>query len=112
MSRRTEERLADLCRALARALSYRPWLDDEDTTFAAMAFDAIEHNLAVAGEALKGVPDGELVNAGDFPWPRIRGLRDVVVHEYFRIDAARIRRILDDDVEPLLQAVRSHLDLQ
>ncbi len=36
------------------------------------------------------------------PWPSIAGLRNVVVHEYFRVNPDMIRDIVDNQLAPLL----------
>ncbi len=36
------------------------------------------------------------------PWSSIAGLRNVVVHEYFRVDPDMIRDIVDTQLAPLL----------
>lgn len=48
--------------------------------------DAILRNLAVIGEAVKALPEESIAAMPEVPWASIAGLRNVVVHEYFRID--------------------------
>jgi uncharacterized protein with HEPN domain len=45
------------------------------------------------------------------PWHSIAGLRNVVVHEYFRIETPVIVDVLDSEIEPLAIAIRAHLDV-
>jgi len=42
-----------------------------------------------------------VTGAIDQPWPSIRGLRNVVVHEYFAVDTAAIVDIIDNSLAPL-----------
>jgi len=60
-----------------------------------MAFDAILHNLAVIGEAVRVLPDAMTSSRSQIPWTSIAGLRNIVVHEYFRIDHELIVDIVD-----------------
>jgi uncharacterized protein with HEPN domain len=39
------------------------------------------------------------------PWSSIAGLRNVVVHEYFRVDPDLIRDIVDNQLSTLLRVV-------
>jgi len=39
------------------------------------------------------------------PWKDVMGMRDVIAHHYFEIDADEVLRIIDNDVRPLLTAV-------
>ncbi|WP_244259233.1 HepT-like ribonuclease domain-containing protein [Rathayibacter sp. VKM Ac-2759] len=55
------------------------------------------------------LPDAELTSFADVPWASIAGLRNVIVHEYFRIQPALIVEILDDELAPLAGALRDRL---
>ncbi|MHC2185027.1 uncharacterized protein with HEPN domain [Rathayibacter agropyri] len=72
-----------------------------------MALDAVLRNLAVIGEAVRALPDPELNALADVPWPAIAGLRNIIVHEYFRIQPALIMEILDEELLPLAIALRA-----
>lgn len=103
MTRSLEERLNDIQAAVTRCFAYRSALDSDDTRL--MAFDAILRNLGVIGEAVKSLPDDFTAHHPDVPWPAIAGLRNVIVHEYFRIDTAVITDILDNHLSALESAV-------
>lgn len=105
MSREPGERLGDINAAIRRCNDYRRELDAGDSTLAAMAFDAILRNLGVIGEAVKSLPDDFTSQHPEVPWPAIAGLRNVIVHEYFRIDAAVITDILDNHLPALEEAI-------
>lgn len=42
----------------------------------------------------------------DVPWAAIAGLRNIVVHEYFRVDPDLILDILEDQLSPLAERLR------
>ena len=105
MSRSGDERLDDIEAAITRCFNYRSALDSDDTHL--MAFDAILRNLGVIGEAAKSLPDGFTSQHPDVPWPAIAGLRNVIVHEYFRIDTPMIIDILDNHLSRLERAIAS-----
>ncbi len=48
--------------------------------------DAVVRNLEVIGEAAKKLPETVRRQIGDLDWPRIAGLRDVLIHDYFAVD--------------------------
>ena len=70
-----------------------------------MAYDAVLRNLAVVGEAVKSLPDDFKHEHEDIPWASIAGLRNVVVHEYFRVNPEMIRDIVDNQLAPLLNDI-------
>ncbi|GAA5037283.1 DUF86 domain-containing protein [Microbacterium fluvii] len=108
MSRSSDERFADILAAIERCLGYRRFLDGADPLIARMAYDAVLRNLAVIGEAVRALPDDDLASMADVPWVSIAGLRNVVVHEYFRVQPALVVEILDDELVPLAAAIRAH----
>jgi len=70
-----------------------------------MAYDAILRNLAVIGEAVKALPEDLKREHAGTPWPSIAGLRNVVVHEYFRVNPDLIRDIVDNDLATMLDGL-------
>lgn len=44
----------------------------------------------------------------DVPWASIAGLRNIVVHEYFRVNPDLILDIVDRELVHLADAIRSH----
>lgn len=68
--------------------------------------DAVLWNLTVLGEAVRGVP-ADLQDAHpEVPWARMRGLRNLLVHEYFGIDDRIVWATVTHNVLPLLDPVR------
>lgn len=108
MSRSDEQRLDDIRRAVERCLTYRSHLDSPE--LGEMAYDAVLRNLAVIGEAVKALPADLKATHPDVAWPAIAGLRNVVIHEYFRVNRDAIRDILDNQLTPLTQALASASD--
>jgi len=96
--------------ALERCVRFRPHLDSGDGVVAEMAFDAVLRNLAVAGEAARPLSEQTRGLFETVPWHSIAGLRNVVVHEYFRIEADVIRDLVDSEVVSLAAAIRRHLE--
>lgn len=74
-----------------------------------MALDAVLRNLAVIGEAARALTPSEKAFSEDVPWAAISGLRNILVHEYFRIDTGLILDILDHELSALEAAIRGHL---
>ena len=72
-----------------------------------MAYDAVLRNLAVIGEAVRALPGDFKARRPETPWASIAGLRNVVVHEYFRVNLDLIRDILDNDLTALAEVLRS-----
>lgn len=69
--------------------------------------DAVARNLEVIGEAVRQLPDGFKNTHPDIPWSQIGGMRNRIVHEYFRLDMKIIWQIVHEDLPDLGGAPRS-----
>jgi uncharacterized protein with HEPN domain len=103
MTRTERERFADILAAIQRCQDYAAHLDSDE--FGAMAYDAVLRNLAVIGEAVRALPVDTRNAMPDIPWPAIAGLRNIVIHEYFRIDKALVRDLVDNQLAVLAEAM-------
>lgn len=84
-------------------------MESSDATTASMAYDAVLRNLAVIGEAVKSLPDDLIALSTETPWTSIAGLRNIVVHEYFRVNRDLIEQIVDNELTELAGTIRNHL---
>ncbi len=96
MTREADERVRDILTAIERCFGYRDYLDSADHS--AMAYDAVLRNLAVIGEAVRAMPGEFKAERPLTPWASIAGLRNIVIHEYFRVNLDLIRDIVDNDL--------------
>lgn len=66
--------------------------------------------LIAIGESLKGfdkVTEKKiLITYPQIPWSNVMGVRDIIAHHYFNIDAEEIFGIVHDELPSLLEAVR------
>jgi uncharacterized protein with HEPN domain len=104
VTRSDQERFADVVAAIHRCHDYAPYLRSDE--FASMAYDAVLRNLAVIGEAVRSLPKETRDAMPDVPWPAIAGLRNIVVHEYFRVNPDLILDIVDHQLAPLADRLR------
>ncbi|WP_228266434.1 HepT-like ribonuclease domain-containing protein [Ornithinimicrobium ciconiae] len=82
----------------------KPQLQSDE--FAPMAYDAVLRNLAVIGEAVRSLPSETRDRMPDVPWAAIAGLRNIVVHEYFRVNPDLILDLRDHQLAPLAERLR------
>ena len=60
----------------------------------------------VIGEAVTHVPADVRSRYPDIRWDSIRGLRNILAHEYFGVDFDLIWRTVTRDLEPLAESLR------
>jgi uncharacterized protein with HEPN domain len=66
-----------------------------------MMVGAVLHYLQVIGEATKRVPEAIRAKYPDVEWRKITGLRDVLAHQYFVVDLARIWDVVQNKLPAL-----------
>lgn len=80
------------------------------SSFGMEKLDATCMLLIAIGESLKGfdkVTNKQILSKDkSIPWNDIMGVRDIIAHHYFDIDAEEIFNIIKYDLEPLLYAIR------
>ncbi|MEO0407746.1 MAG: DUF86 domain-containing protein [Cyanobacteria bacterium P01_A01_bin.135] len=64
---------------------------------------AVLYNLAVIGEAVRGIPLEVQASNPDIPWEDMRGMRNIVIHEYFQVSTIIVWQTVREDL-PLLKA--------
>jgi uncharacterized protein with HEPN domain len=71
--------------------------------------DAVIRNFEIIGEATKRLsPD--LTNAyPEIAWKQIAGLRDILIHDYLKVNLNRIWGIIEQDLPHLKQVIESLL---
>ena len=72
--------------------------------------DSVIRRLEIIGEAVKGIPDELRAKHPSVPWRDIAGARDVLVHEYFRVDLAMAWDMVHKDLPVLEAEVRRMLE--
>lgn len=68
--------------------------------------DAVMMRLAIIGEATKNLPDDLRQKYEQIPWSSIAGMRDMLIHEYFGVDA----EIVWNTVKKDLPVFKSHME--
>ncbi len=63
--------------------------------------DAVIRNLEVLGEATKNLSDDLRSANPEIPWRQIAGMRDVLIHDYLRVNLRRVWQTVVCDLPPL-----------
>ena len=66
---------------------------------------AILYTLQTMSEASKGLSETTKAAEGDIPWAKVRNFRNVLVHEYFRVDLNTVWEVIENDLPPLIEAL-------
>ena len=107
MSRAEELRLLDILEAIATVHGYVP---EPGEPLVGGTRDAILYNLVVLGEAAAHISSATRARAPEVAWQQVVGLRNLLAHEYFRIDAEIVTSIVREQLAPLEQSIRRLLE--
>jgi len=103
-----KERLQDILQAIAAIERYR---DQDRATFEhdEMLQVWFLRHLQIIGEAARALPEDVRNLAPEIPWPKIIGMRNILVHGYFEIDTEIVWEAVQKDLPTLTPAVEGLL---
>ena len=87
-----------------QGMSYANWVKDRKT------IDAVVRNLQIIGEATNHVPEDVRSRYSDVPWAQLRGMRNILIHEYFGVDTDILWRAVTEDVPRLRKQIQKIID--
>ena len=83
-------------------------LDDLDSDTLLLRGSA--HCSQDIGEAASKVTEEGRANCEELPWRKILGMRHILVHVYYDIDADVVWRVVNRELETMLSSLDRHLD--
>ena len=102
MSRPDLSRLSDIAASIEAIRAHLGRGDLSD----GLVYDAVRLRLIEIGEAVKGLTPDLLAAEPTIPWGAIARMRDHLTHRYFDTDHAIVRDVIDNEIDPLFEAVR------
>lgn len=101
--------LEDISEAIQKIHGYTKGMSSKTFAHDVKTLDAVVRNLEVIGEAVKKIPEKTRSKHSEVDWKKIAGLRDILIHEYFGIDAEIIWDIVQNKLPALEKKVRQIL---
>ena len=83
--------------SFCEGLSFDAFLDDPKT-IRAVAFE-----LVTIGEAVRSIPVNFLDHIPGYPWGKMVGMRNVLIHEYYKLDEEIIWETCQKDIPVLIE---------
>lgn len=97
----------DMLKAARKVVEYATGLDESSFMASSRDQDAILRQLTIVGEAAKRVSEEFRTSHPEVPWRRVAGFRDVVVHDYFKVDIEEVWRIVQGDLPALIAVIEA-----
>lgn len=92
----------ELAEDFVKGMDYEEFISDKKTNY------AVTRCIEIMGEAAKHVPEGVRKKYSEIPWKDIAGMRDKIIHMYFRVSLEKVWLVLKEDIpelKPLFQKV-------
>ncbi|HXJ92168.1 MAG TPA: DUF86 domain-containing protein [Terriglobia bacterium] len=100
----------DILESIRRIHEYTRGLSLDGLKKDLRTLDAVVRNLEVIGEAARNIPDQVRIAHSAVDWKNVIGLRNILAHEYFGIDADIIWDIIQNKLAGLRESVQRILD--
>jgi len=63
------------------------------------------HHIQIIGEAVRAVSDQLVKFSPQYPWAKVVGMRNILVHDYFGIDLDEVWAAVEKDIPELKKTI-------
>ena len=102
--------LRDILEAVRKIRAYTAGMSLQSFAADSKSLDAVVRNLEVIGEGAKKIPEDMRARSAEVDWKKVSGLRDILIHEYFGVDAEIVWDIIENKLRALEQGVERILE--
>lgn len=103
-------RIEDILESIEKIQRYTHGMSFDDFIANELVFDAVVRNISIIGEASNHIPERIQELYPDVPWDEMRGIRNVLVHEYFGISATVLWYTIEHNLPPLIPMLKAVLE--
>ena len=104
----SRERLAHIREAIHQIQVFIRDIDKEAFQDHQLVASAVLFQFSVIGEAIIHV-DAKVLRRYDYPWHKVRALRNLISHVYFQIKLDAVWEIIENDLPDLKQVIETIL---
>ena len=102
--------LEDIIESIEKIEEYTRGLDEDDFKEDSKLQDAVMRRIGIIGEAVKNIPNSFRKKYDEIPWNKIAGMRDIIIHAYFKVDLDIVWSIIKDDLPILKKQIQKVKD--
>lgn len=104
--------LLDIAKAAQLILQFSQGLEKTELAANLEKQSAILYQIVVIGEAVKRLSADFRNQHPTVPWREIAGMRDILTHQYNRVEVDEIWGVIQDDIPQLLSMIQPLLPAQ
>ena len=98
-------RLEHIQNSIANVFQYTEGKTLEQLKNNSMLFYAVVKNIEIIGEAAYHLTKAFCNEHPEVPWKDVMLMRNVLVHDYYRIDANEVWKVIKEDLQPLNEQI-------
>jgi uncharacterized protein with HEPN domain len=102
---RDKASILDIFKAGQHVLEFAQGLSRADLETDAMRLSAILYQIQIVGEATKRLSPEFRSQHSDIPWSRAAGMRDMIAHQYDRIDIDIVWTVIQQSIPDFLEMI-------
>lgn len=103
--RKDDAYLLDILLAARKVLKYAGNIQQKEFDSNELVQDAVMRQLEIMGEAAGRISEDYCKTHPTIPWHKIIGLRNQIIHEYFRINRQIVWDTIQNDLPDLIRLV-------
>ena len=105
-------RIQDILECISRIDSYTAGMSYQSFRENQMVIDAVVRNLEIIGEAANNVPTEVQQRHPDLPWIEMRGIRNLLIHEYFGVSVEIVWKTVLENLPPVAKRLQELLQIE
>ena len=106
---RDRSRLEHFQNAIERILDNIKDIPLEKLSSNVLVYYGVVKNIEIIGEAAYNLTASFRDNHPETPWKDVMRMRNVLVHDYYKIDESEVRYVIEDNLIPLLEQVKRYI---
>jgi len=109
MTRTPRLYILDILESIKKILKYTADLKFEQFLENSLVKDEVSRNFEIIGEAAAHTPQDIQNRYSQIPWHKMKAMRNIMTHEYFRVDFSIIWETAHQDLPDLLPQIEQAL---
>ncbi len=105
-SRAWQLRVQDILNAIDQVQQRLEGLDFDAFAINTVLVESIVYQFIVIGEASANIPDDIKALAPELPWRQMTDMRNMMAHEYFRVNLAIVWETAQNNLLPLVEPLK------
>ena len=106
---RDKERLEHMLAAAERVIRYTSGKTFDDLKADDMMYYAVVKNIEIIGEAAYHLTKAFCKKHSETPWNDVMRMRNILVHDYYKIRLNEVWKVVQEDLQPLREQVTHYL---